>query len=115
MTTLDKFFALITILEKRGPLTRKELLEATGMDKSTLHRFLTEMAKEGFLSLNTVTNRIHLGYRFLKLATNVKESLRITELALPAMRDLRKLTGETVHLAEFDGASLHYIDKIESD
>ncbi len=115
MTTLDKFFSLITILEKKGPLTRKDLLEETGMDKSTLHRFLTEMSKEGFLSLNTVTNRVHLGYRFLNLATKVKESLRITELARPAMIELRILTGETVHLAEFDGTSLHYIDKIESD
>jgi IclR family acetate operon transcriptional repressor len=115
MTTLDKFFSLIDILEKKGPLPRKELLGETGMDKSTLHRFLTEMEKEGFVSLHTVTNRVHLGYRFLTLAAAVKRNLRITELARPVMRELREITGETVHLAEFDGSKLYYIDKIESD
>lgn len=115
MTTLDKFFSLIDILEKKGPLPRKELLDETGMDKSTLHRFLTEMSREGFVSLNNVTNRVQLGYRFLRLAAEVKGSLRITEIARPVMRDLRELTGETVHLAEFDGSRLYYIDKIESD
>jgi len=115
MTTLDKFFSLINILEKKGPLTRKELLEETGMDKSTLHRFLTEMWKEGFVCLNSLTNRVYLGYRFLRLASEVKENLKIREIAQSVMKELRELTGETVHLAEFDGTELHYIDKIESD
>lgn len=115
MTTLDKFFSLIDILEKKGPLTRKELLGETGMDKSTLHRFLTEMSRKGFVSLNSVTNRVQLGYRFLNLAAGVKGSLKITELARPVMKELSELTGETVHLAEFDGNRLYYIDKIESN
>ena len=114
MKSIDKFFKILNLLEVNSNLRLKEISDILNLDKATVHRFLKILLEQEFVRKNFETNRYSLGLRFLNISTKIIEGLNIKTIAQPYLAELKELTGETIHLAMFDGSNVIYIDKIES-
>lgn len=115
MKTLEKFLKIIELLENSKPLKLQDISGLLNMDKSTIHRFLKVMLKNGLVKKDENSGRYSLGLRLLSIATKIIDSLDIREIARPHLIELERITEETIHLTTFDGKNVVYIDKIESN
>lgn len=93
----------------RPRLTLNEVVEATGLPRSSVHRILQQLSASGWLE------REHNGYRLglgiFELGVLVGSRSRITHAARPLLKELS--AGRFVaHLAVLDGTDVVYLDKI---
>lgn len=100
---------------KKRELSLTEISKMTGIHKSIVYRILVTLESEGWLTKNPETNKYMLGIRILSLSSVILEDLTMRRLALPVMRDLSSITGETVVLAMSSNGGAICIEKIESD
>ncbi len=66
-----------------------ELVEHTGLNRTTLYRFLYTLRHLGLLDLDPATRRYRLGPRVLHLGFNYLRGLSLVERALPHLHALR--------------------------
>src|SRR5262249_29134855 len=75
-----------------------ELALRLGMNKNMVHRALTTLAAQGWVTRAADRSRYQLGARVLMLAGD-EEAFDIRALARPALEELHALTGESVFLS----------------
>ena len=95
------------------PASVAALVRASGYPRPTMHRIVAALVAEGML-LEARNGGLALGPRLMQLAAR---SWGRSELRLAAVDELKRLrdrTGETVHLAVPNGATMVYIEKLES-
>lgn len=83
-----------------------EIADLAQLEQSTGHRIITALHSVGFLSRNPDSKRYHLGPLMFELFTTAFPHFNIREIALPAMKVLAELLGDTVNLtvrSGFDG------------
>jgi len=90
-----------------------ELALRLGMNKNMVHRALTTLAAEGFVTRAADRTRYQLGFRVLTLAGD-DEAFDIRALARPALEELHALTGESVFLSIIVGGARVNVDWIEA-
>ncbi len=115
MKTLEKFFKIIELLEEHGELRLQDIAYSLNIDKSTIHRFIKTLLHFDYVRKDKDTSKYSLGLRFLNIATKIINKLDLRKIAHPYLVELKNLTGETIHLTLFDGKSVVYIDKVESE
>lgn len=93
---------------ERPDLGPSEVAVALGIAKSTAHGLLTELAHAG-LTERLPAGRYRLGWRTVGLARTMLATSNMREEAVPLMRQLSWLFGETVHLAARAGDSVVYV------
>lgn len=114
--TIGKALTLLDILsgmDREVGLT--ELAQACGYDKATTRRFLVELEKHGFVEQHAETRKYRLGATLPRLARIREERYPFLRTAIPIVRELAELTGETVHLSEFANGRLSTIHVEDSD
>lgn len=79
-----------------------QLSRMLGMHKSTISRLLTSLQYEGFVHKNPDTGKYQLGLSLVHLAGFVLDRLDLREVAQPHIRELAKLTQETINIAVLD-------------
>ncbi|GAA3233386.1 IclR family transcriptional regulator [Dactylosporangium siamense] len=92
-------------------LTLSDIARRSGLPKSTVHRLLGMLLDVG------AVERVGTGYKIgLRMFTMGALSLdvRLRETALPYLERLRRVTGQTVHLAMLHGADVIYLEKLTS-
>lgn len=102
---------LRTMLTSRRPLTLGEIAQACGLAPSTTHRLLASLVRHNFARQDPDTSKYALGLGLLEFGHAILNDLDVRELAAPALSELNRATGETVHLAVLDGHDLVYIDR----
>ncbi len=105
---LDVLGAMLTA---RRPLTLGEIADACGLAPSTTHRLLASLMRHNFARQDPETSKYALGLGLLEFGHAILNDLDVRELAAPALTELNRATGETVHLAVLDGHDLVYIDR----
>ncbi|MBJ7262349.1 MAG: IclR family transcriptional regulator [Burkholderiaceae bacterium] len=112
---LDRAMRLLDALaEQSEPVTLKALAARTQLHASTAHRILNDLVVGRYVE--RVDNGVYqLGMRLLELGSLVKGRLNVHEAALPGMRALHKLTGQTVNLSIQQGDEIVYIDRAWSE
>jgi DNA-binding IclR family transcriptional regulator len=90
-----------------------ELAQRLGMNKNMVHRALTTLAAEGYVTRDAGGARYQLGYRVLTLRGDDDE-FDIRALSRPVLEELHALTGESVFLSIIVGPSRVNIDWIEA-
>lgn len=90
------------------------LAQRLGLAKSTVHRLASTLIGADMLEQNPETGRYRLGLALLELGALVRRNMDVSNEAKPYLRMLRETTGETVHLAILDHASVFYVTKLES-
>lgn len=88
-----------------------ELLPASGLPKATLYRLLQTLVSQGMLSYDPGPQTYSLGVRLVRLAHAAWTQSSLAPLARRHLDWLSSETGETVHLAQLDGAQVLYLDK----
>lgn len=107
---VEKIALLLDAFPDGRELSLAELVERTGLARSTVHRLLTDVTALGWVA--RVGSRYELGTALFELGERVPVKQRLRGRALPFMQDLFVVTGETVHLAVRDGADALYAEKI---
>lgn len=100
--------------ERRPALTMSEIAELTGLNRATSYRFCQTLLNLGYLE-EADERRLRPGLRAVSLARAALSSHELPELALPHLRELRNVTGETVNLALLDGSEVVYVSRLLSE
>ena len=112
---IERMFALLDVLASQPePMTLKDISDATGLHPSTTHRILNDLAWGRFVD-RPHAGSYRLGMRLLELGNLVKARLDVREVAVAAMRELHRLTHQTVNLSVRQGDEIVYVERTYSE
>lgn len=107
----------LVILEYLGTQTKevgvRELGQAIGLSKSSVHRILQTLRARGFVKWNPDNARYSLGLRAFEVGCGILRAMEAHAVAKPYLERLVATLGETVFLGVLDDNELVYIDKID--
>ena len=112
---LERAMRLLDVLaHQTDPVPLKDLAAATGLHTSTTHRILNDLVAGRYVE-RVDSGMYRLGMRLLELGSLVKGRLNVREAALEPMRELHKLTGQTINLSLHQGDEIVYIERAWSE
>ena len=112
---LERAFALLDLLaSSQETLTLKQISERSRLHPSTAHRILNDLTIGRFVD-RPQAGTYRLGMRLLELGNLVKDRLDVREAALAPMRELHKLTQQTVNLSFRQSDEIVYVERAYSE
>jgi len=114
ITALQRGLRLLQLFSEspRG-LTAKQVANLSRLPVSTVHRFLVNLQRAGFLNCSG-EGIYHLGIACFSIGQAALGQLDIRRLSLPYLRELNHQTRETIHLTVRHGLSAVYVEKLDS-
>ena len=109
---LDRSVAVLEAV-RDGARSLDEVVEATGLPRTTTYRVATALEQAGLLARESPA-RWRLGLRLLSLGTASAEQLPVREAGRPALTDLVRATGESAQLYVRAGDRRMCVDVVES-
>jgi DNA-binding IclR family transcriptional regulator len=111
---IGKVLRILELLDQTpAGLQLKDVAAKTGINKSTVHRFVSHLEAEAYL-FRDAAGTYMLGPKLVRLGSGVNFQATLTNICHPTLEKLREITDETVNLAVLDGASVLYVDVLES-
>lgn len=112
---IERMFNLIDILASReDAMSLKEISEKANLHASTTHRILNDLATGRFVD-RPQAGSYRLGMRLLELGNLVKNRLNVRDAAVLPMRELHRLTQQTVNLSMRQGDEIIYVERAYSE
>jgi DNA-binding IclR family transcriptional regulator len=111
--TVVKSMQILTLFIKYPKLTFTEMMEYSGVPKTSLHRMIGSLEEMGFLTKDAQGYYL-LGLLFLQFGQLVANRLDIRSIAKPIMETLRDDVEEAVNLIVRDGNEAMYIEKVDT-
>lgn len=100
MGTVGKALDLLDLFTRAQPqLGLSQLARASGVNKATCYRLLTELESRGLVEQTGPAREYRLGPATLRLSALREAAVPTREAAMPALRRLAEATGETAHLS----------------
>lgn len=90
-----------------------EISKITGIHRTTVHRSIFTLEKEGFVEKNETTGKYRLGLKLFELGNMVAANMDIRHRARAHIEKLAETCEIAVHLVVRDGWEAIYIDKVE--
>ena len=112
-STLERAMVILEYLAEHGTASASELIESSGIAKSTAYLLLKEMLQLGLISQND-RGHYRLWVRLIALGERASAQLDIRETSRPHLEALMERIGLLCHFGIFDGDTAYYILKIES-
>ncbi|MGA8151915.1 MAG: IclR family transcriptional regulator [Terriglobales bacterium] len=114
ITALQRGLRLLHLFSEspRG-LTAKQVAVLSRLPVSTVHRFLVNLDRAGFLNCSG-DGVYHLGIACFAIGQAALGQLDIRRLSLPYLQELNHQTRETIHLTIRHGLSAVYVEKLDS-
>jgi len=91
-----------------------DLVQITGMDKSSVQRFAYTLRHMGYLEQDPATRRYSIGRRVLDLSFTFLSSHSLIARATPALVDLRQAVQERVDMSIPDGTWVLYVVRMQA-
>jgi IclR family acetate operon transcriptional repressor len=111
---IAKVFQILEAIQgSPSGLTLKPICDITGVHKSTAHRFLKHLERDGYV-LRTEPGAYMIGPRLSRMGARSNHRVTLQAVARPILWELWKSTGETVNLAVIDQGTVLYVDVMES-
>jgi IclR family KDG regulon transcriptional repressor len=111
---IGKVLRILELLDQfPAGLQLKDVAAKTGINKSTVHRFLSHLEAEAYL-FRDLEGTYMLGPRLVRLGSGVNFQATLRKVSRPTLEKLWKITDETVNLAVLDGSHVLYLDVLES-
>lgn len=112
---ITKLLAVLSIVsETRKPLTFSELVNNSGLNKSTMHRLLTICMEEQLLTYDEVRKAYLIGPKIFDLVRNAYVGYDIQAVALDEMMQLHSKFDGNVTIGLLQGMEVVYLRVIES-
>jgi DNA-binding IclR family transcriptional regulator len=100
MGTVGKALDLLDLFTKAQPQHGlSQLARASGLNKTTCHRLLTELESRGLVEQTGPAREYRLGPAVLRLSALREAVVPARDAAMPILRRLAEATGETAHLS----------------
>lgn len=100
---LDRVLRILECFTEDDPdLSAQQIIERTGLARSTVHRVLSDLLRRGLIA-RAPKHRYTIGVRLWEFGELSPLSLRLREPAIPHLMRLYEATGENVHLAALGG------------
>jgi DNA-binding IclR family transcriptional regulator len=111
---LTKTFRIIEDIQASpSPLTLKEISEQTSINKSTALRILAHLESQGYVERDE-RGGYHVAGLLGRLGKRSSIEVRLREAAAAPLREVWRITQETVNLGILEGQEVVYLDSIES-
>jgi len=108
----DRVFQILEVIGLNKPgLTHTEIAEALSIPKSSLSALLNNLVAREYLVFSARSKRYFLGPQLLVLAGRFLDSLDIVQAGRQFMRDLSRLTGESVGMAIMQGNEAVFVGR----
>lgn len=116
MTTqsVARALGLLELVAAAGQAGVRELALRSGLTRSTVHRLLANLEQLGYVEQTGDRGRYRLTLKLYSLGCQAGALGSLRRAARPAMEHLAAQTGESVNLGMLEGASIVYIDRLES-
>jgi len=113
---VTKLFLVLTIVsDTTKPLTFSELVEVSGLNKSTMHRLLGICMKENLLQFDKQRKTYLVGPKIFELVRKAYHGYDIQVLALDEMLRLHKLVKENITIGVPEGGEVVYLRLLEAN
>lgn len=113
--TVGKALSVLDAVASFGrPVRFGELLADSPYPKATLYRLVQVLTKQSMLTYDPDRQTYAPGLRLVRLAHAAWQTTSLAPVARPYLEALSAEVGETIHLAQLDGGSVLYVDKINA-
>lgn len=113
---LNKSVALIDALSRaKGAVRFVDLVKSAGLPKSTSHRLLASLVREGLVSFDEQTQKYSLGLKLMTWASRTWNNIEVANVAVEEMDLLHAQVAEQVSLAVRDGVNVVYVRATDSN
>ncbi len=111
---LERFFDILSFLAERHDYAGiKEIAEATGLSRTTVHRVLAT-CEENYVVLKDNIGRYRIGPRSLVWANSYQQQTGLAKIARQHLKELLRDVGETVHLFIYEKGEAFYLEKMHT-
>lgn len=114
VSSVLKVFGILQALGEEREIGITELSQRVMMSKSTVYRFLQTMKSLGYVAQEGESEKYSLTLKLFELGARALQNVDLIRSADIQMRELSRLTKETIHLGALDEDSIVYIHKIDS-
>jgi len=97
----------------RKHLSVTEIMELTGLPRTTIHRIVASLREIGMIDQDNRRGDYRLGLKMFYYGSAVLANLDLNRHAHPHVLKLHQMTGEIVHLHMFDGSQMVCIEREE--
>lgn len=112
---LEKALLILQMLAtSRSGLSLQEIVERTGLPRSSVHCILVTLQRQDFLYRNESTSRYMFGLKLFSLANMALSGLRLRDQAAPFLYSLMHQTQLTVHLAILERNEAVLVAKVDA-
>jgi IclR family acetate operon transcriptional repressor len=110
--TLNKGLDILELLAERGELRVPQIVEALNVSRATAFRLISALQDRGYVEHSDTAKTYRLAPKVFALAS-ASRTTSLTNLAAPAMQELRSLTGETINLGVLRRDRIVYEDILD--
>ncbi|MCL4370629.1 MAG: IclR family transcriptional regulator [Chloroflexi bacterium] len=97
---------------QQRPCGVREIAAATGVNKTSVHRFLDAMRQEGWIVQDPLSEKYHLGPAPVEIGLSALAGMEFRAVARPLLESIAEESGETSYLGVLLGADVVYVDVV---
>ena len=112
--SVDRALRLVALFRQQPQLRLSVARAHLGVGQSTAHRLMAMLVYHGFAVQDPQTKVYRAGPALFEIGFAVMRDFDLRSVGRPIMEELAALSSETVHLGTLEGASIRYVDCIES-
>lgn len=112
--SVKRALGILGLFEDEQELGLVEIGQRLNLSKSSVHRLLKTLEEKGYICQEPETRKYKLGIRVLQLGLNMLNNIDLRAAALPVMKKLVSVVGETTALVILSGREGICIEKIDS-
>jgi DNA-binding IclR family transcriptional regulator len=91
-----------------------EIARSLNLHKSTVASLVYTLEANGYLTQNMKTRKYRLGFKLAERVSVMLNHLQIRQVVYPFLQELHQEFNETINLGMLDGASVVYIERLQS-
>ena len=112
--SVDNALKILLLLGERSELRLTEVADYLGVASSTAHRLLAMLQYRGFVRQEGRSKAYLPGTALTGVAFSILQRFDVRQTLHPFLEELNRETAETVHMGVLDGATVRFIDAVES-
>src|SRR5919199_745002 len=113
-TSVDNALWLLQLIGERQALRVAEAADLLGVARSTAHRLLNALRRRDFVMQDRPNGAYRPGPALNAIGLAAISRIDIRRVARPVLEELQEKTQETVSLAVLEGATIRFVDCVES-